>query len=49
MNKKPRLSVVAMGVLIGWTAFAVVAGFLLGSEPSRCTDERPGLWLRCGG
>jgi outer membrane protein OmpA-like peptidoglycan-associated protein len=49
MNKKPRLSLVAMGVLIGWTAFAVVAVFLLRPEPSPCSDERPGLWLRFGG
>jgi outer membrane protein OmpA-like peptidoglycan-associated protein len=46
---KPRLHVIAIGVLVGWTAFAVFAIFLLRPEPPPCPDERPGLWLRFGG
>ena len=49
IKTKPRLHVIAIGVLVGWTAFAVVAIFLLRPEPPPCSDERPGLWLRFGG
>jgi outer membrane protein OmpA-like peptidoglycan-associated protein len=48
MNKKPRLRVVAIGVLLGFTAFAVVGIYPLRPEPQPCSDERPGLWLRFG-
>ena len=49
IKTKPRLHVIAIGVLVGWTAFAVRAIFLLRPEPPPCLDERPGLWLRFGG
>jgi outer membrane protein OmpA-like peptidoglycan-associated protein len=49
IKTKPRLHVIAIGVLVGWIAVAVVAIFLLRPEPPPCVDERPGLWLRFGG
>jgi outer membrane protein OmpA-like peptidoglycan-associated protein len=49
IKTKPRLQVIAIGVLVGWTVFAVVAIFLLRPEPPPCPDERPGLWLRFDG
>jgi outer membrane protein OmpA-like peptidoglycan-associated protein len=52
IKNKPRLHVIAIGVLVGWVAFmafAAVAIFLLRPAPPPCPDERSGLWLRFGG
>jgi outer membrane protein OmpA-like peptidoglycan-associated protein len=49
MKSKPRVGVIAIGVLIGWTVFAAVAIYMMRPKPSPCADDRPGLWLRFDG
>jgi OmpA-OmpF porin, OOP family len=49
MKNKPRVGVIAIGVLFDWTLFAAVAIYMLRPEPSPCADDRPGLWLRFDG